>query len=165
MLTYQASTLPDCGLVCFIQQEGKIMGKEQETRLLSQSVEKLIAQFNDVNVYTLDNINVVRDYLTDIDTVRLQVTQYRDRFSDNSWRPWGIKIWSKIELIDASLKVTLNHLERKETQSEKVEQREHEDNLLADQRKHDYILRAWDVFLGIAIGLIIAGLSNFFFLD
>ncbi len=33
----------------------------------------------------------------------------------------------------------------------------------AEQRSHDYILRAWDVFLGIAIGLIIAGLSNFFF--
>ena len=127
------------------------MGKEQETRLLSQSMEKLIAQFKDVNVYTLDNINVVRDYLTDIDTVRLQVTQYRDRFGDNSWLPWGIKIWSKIEIIDASLKVTLNRLEREEIQSEKVEQRKHEDNLLADQRRHDYKLRAWDVFLGIAI--------------
>jgi len=159
MLACQATTVCAFVLVRIVQQEGKIMGKEQETRLLSKSMEKLIAQFKDVNAYTLDNINVVRDYLTDIDTVRLQVTQYKDRFSDNSWRPWGIKIWSKIEIIDASLKVTLNRLEREETQSEKVEQIEHEVYLMTGQRKHDFIIAGCGFLGGLLTALIILWLS------
>jgi hypothetical protein len=91
------------------------MSRQEDQETLNNEIGSLKEFLNRQDLHSLSNADEIHEVLEKIADVYIQIKQFISRYGENSWNPWGHKLWVDIERNEQALKRKLEALERTET--------------------------------------------------